>query len=74
MAYPLAMTTTAIQRHESARIYTYNQNQRLIQVVDGAMTANYTYNGNGQRVKKSVNGTMTIFPLQSQWTDHCRVK
>ncbi len=46
---------------QSSRIYTYNQNQRLIQVVDGAMTANYTYNGNGQRVKKNVNGTITIF-------------
>jgi RHS repeat-associated protein len=46
---------------QASRVYTYNQNQRLIQVVDGAMTANYTYNGNGQRVKKSVNGTITIF-------------
>ena len=46
---------------QSARIYTYNQNQRLIQVADGAMTANYTYNGNGQRVKKNVSGTVTIF-------------
>jgi RHS repeat-associated protein len=46
---------------EASRIYTYNQNQRLIQVVDGAMTANYAYNGNGQRVKKNVNGTITIF-------------
>ena len=46
---------------ESARQYIYNQNQRLIQVNDGAMTANYTYNGNGQRVKKVVNGTTTIF-------------
>ena len=46
---------------ESARVYTYNQNQRLIQVVDGAMTAGYTYNGNGQRVKKNVNGVATVF-------------
>ncbi len=46
---------------EVARSYAYNQNQRLIQVVDGAMTAGYTYNGNGQRVKKVVNGTVTIF-------------
>lgn len=46
---------------EASRVYTYNQNQRLIQVVDGAMTAGYTYNGNGQRVKKTVNGTVTIF-------------
>jgi RHS repeat-associated protein len=46
---------------EAARVYIYNQNQRLIQVTDGAMTAGYTYNGNGQRVKKNVNGTVTIF-------------
>jgi len=46
---------------QSARIYTYNQNQRLIQIVDGAMTSGYTYNGNGQRLKKNVNGTVTIF-------------
>ena len=48
---------------ESARQYTYSQNQRLIQVVDGAMTAGYTYNGNGQRVKKVVSGVTTIFPI-----------
>jgi RHS repeat-associated protein len=29
--------------------------------VDGAMTAGYTYNGNGQRVKKTVNGVTTVF-------------
>ena len=46
---------------ENARQYTYNQNQRLIQVVDGAMTAGYIYNGNGQRVKKTVSGVSTIF-------------
>jgi len=46
---------------QSSRVFTYSQNQRLIQVVDGAMTANYTYNGNGQRVKKNVNGTTAIF-------------
>lgn len=46
---------------ESARQYTYSQNQRLIQIVDGAMTAGYAYNGNGQRAKKIVNGTTTIF-------------
>jgi len=46
---------------EAARVYTYNQNQRLIQVTDGAMTANYAFNGNGQRVKKNVNETVTVF-------------
>ena len=46
---------------QNSRVYTYNQNQRMIQVVDGAMTAGYTYNGNGQRLKKTVNGTVTVF-------------
>ncbi len=46
---------------QGARQYTYNQDQRLVQVVDGAMTATYSYNSDGQRVKKNVNGTITIF-------------
>ncbi len=47
---------------EGARVYTYNQNQRLIRVVDAGVTkGEYTYNGNGQRVKKVVNGVATIF-------------
>jgi RHS repeat-associated protein len=46
---------------QAACQYTYNQNQRLIQVVDGTMTAGYTFNGNGQRTKKTVNGTSTVF-------------
>ena len=46
---------------EGARQYIYNQNQRLMQVNDGGMTANYGYNGNGQRVKKVVNGVTTVF-------------
>ena len=50
---------------ENSRVYTYNQNQRLIQVVDGAMTAGYAYNGNGQRVKKVVNGMTTVFHYNS---------
>jgi RHS repeat-associated protein len=46
---------------EGLRIYTYNQNQRMIQAVNGTIKANYTYNGNGQRIKKVVNGATTIF-------------
>ncbi len=46
---------------QAGRSYTYNQNQRLIQVVDGSMTANYTFNGSGLRVKKIVNGVITVF-------------
>jgi RHS repeat-associated protein len=47
---------------EGARLFTYNQNQRLIRVVDGGVTkGEYTYNGNGQRVKKIVDGVTTVF-------------
>jgi RHS repeat-associated protein len=38
---------------ENSRQYVYNQNQRLIQAVEGAnVLGEYVYNGNGQRVKK----------------------
>ncbi len=47
---------------ENAKEFIYNQNQRLIRVTDGGVTkGEYTFNGNGQRVKKVVNGTTTIF-------------
>jgi RHS repeat-associated protein len=47
---------------EGARSFTYNQNQRLIRVIDAGVTkGEYTYNGNGQRVKKVVSGTTTVF-------------
>ena len=46
----------------SSRDYIYNQNQRLISVVDSGITkGDYVYNGNGQRVKKVVNGITTVF-------------
>jgi len=44
---------------EGARTYGYNDNQRLVTVSTAG--AVYTYNGNGQRVKKSANGTTTVF-------------
>ncbi len=47
---------------EALRVYTYNQNQRLIKVTDGAaIKGEYSYNGNGQRVKKLIDGVTTIF-------------
>jgi len=40
----------------------YNQNNRLIRVEEDASTvAEYTYNGLGQRVIKTVDGTTTVF-------------
>ena len=50
---------------EGTRQYFYNQNQRLIQVNDGGISAAYAYNGSGQRVKKIVNGVSTIFHFSS---------
>ncbi len=46
---------------EGSKQFIYNQNQRLIQANNGGTTAYYTYNGNGQRVKKTVNSVSTIF-------------
>ncbi|MHB8844940.1 MAG: RHS repeat-associated core domain-containing protein [Nitrospirota bacterium] len=47
---------------EGAREFVYNQNQRLIRVTDSGVTkGEYTYNGNGQRVKKVAGGVTTIF-------------
>jgi RHS repeat-associated protein len=49
---------------ENSRQYTYNQNQRLIKVTDtytDTVLGEYTYNANGQRVKKVVDGRTTYF-------------
>jgi RHS repeat-associated protein len=44
-----------------ARTLNYNLNNRLIQVVEGTVLADYVYNGLGQRIKKTVNETTTIY-------------
>jgi RHS repeat-associated protein len=44
-----------------ARTLNYNLNNRLIQVVEGTVLADYVYNGLGQRIKKIVNETTTIY-------------
>jgi RHS repeat-associated protein len=45
-----------------AKTLTYNEDNRLVNVVEGGITlGEYTYNGFGQRVKKVVGGTTTIF-------------
>ncbi|MEK7698959.1 MAG: RHS repeat-associated core domain-containing protein, partial [Planctomycetota bacterium] len=42
--------------------YIYNQNQRLIKAVEnGNILGEYKYNGNGQRVKKTVDGAITYY-------------
>ncbi len=47
---------------ENARQYIYNQNQRLIQAVEGqTVLGEYVYNGKGQRVKKTTASGTTIF-------------
>ncbi|MBI4837882.1 MAG: hypothetical protein HY806_01800 [Nitrospirae bacterium] len=52
---------------DNSRQYIYNQNQRLIKAVEsGVTTGEYTYNGNGQRVKKTVDGQTTIFHYDRQ--------
>ncbi|MBI5050293.1 MAG: RHS domain-containing protein [Nitrospirae bacterium] len=52
---------------DNSRQYIYNQNQRLTQVTDtGAVLGEYIYNGNGQRVKKTIDGQTTIFHYDLQ--------
>ncbi len=47
---------------ENNRQYIYNQNQRLIKAVEnGSTLGEYTYNGNGQRVKKVASDRTTYF-------------
>jgi len=42
--------------------FIYNQNNRLIQATEGSTTlVDYTYNGQGQRVKKVAEGKLTLF-------------
>ncbi|MFH1985623.1 MAG: RHS repeat-associated core domain-containing protein [Pseudomonadota bacterium] len=57
-AYDANGSTTAM----GDRSLIYNQNKRLIQVVESAASlGEYVYNGNGQRVKKTANGETTVF-------------
>jgi RHS repeat-associated protein len=43
-------------------VLTYNQNNRLVMVEkEGVVLGEYTYNGLGQRIKKEVNGVITVF-------------
>ena len=47
---------------DNNRIYTYDQNNRLSQVDDtGVTVGNYTYDGQGRRVKKVSNGQTTYY-------------
>ncbi len=47
---------------EGARAFTFNQKRRLIRVTDAGVTkGEYTYNGKGQRAKKTVSGITTVF-------------
>jgi RHS repeat-associated protein len=46
---------------EDSRQFIYNENNRLVQVTDGLVLAEYTYNYAGQRVTKTRQGQTTIF-------------
>ncbi|MBI5641167.1 MAG: RHS domain-containing protein [Nitrospirae bacterium] len=47
---------------DNQKQYIYNQNQRLIKAVENSkVLGEYAYNGNGQRVKKTVDGKTTYF-------------
>ena len=58
LAYDANGNTTGIGN----KVLIYNENNRLIRVEeDGSTLAEYTYNGLGQRVTKTVGGVTTIF-------------
>jgi RHS repeat-associated protein len=54
-------TNTGNTETEDTRQYIYNENNRLTQVSDGGVIGDYAFNGYGERVIKSVQGTTTIF-------------
>lgn len=46
---------------DGARTFTYDGANRLTQVVSGTLTTQFTYNGDGGRVTKTVGGTQTRY-------------
>jgi RHS repeat-associated protein len=48
---------------DGTRTFQYDYANRLTQVVSGTLTTEFTYNGNGHRVAKTVNGTQTRYTL-----------
>ncbi len=50
----------------SAKVYTYDRFNRLIQYNDGAKEATYTYGADNLRASKTVNGTKTEFVWNGQ--------
>jgi len=50
---------------DGTRTFQYDYANRLVQVVSGTLTTEFTYNGNGRRVSKTVNGTETRYTLDT---------
>jgi YD repeat-containing protein len=48
---------------DGVRSYSYDPLHRLTQVVSGTLTTTFTYDGDGNRVGKSVNGQATSYLL-----------
>ncbi|MBC7250155.1 MAG: PKD domain-containing protein [Anaerolineae bacterium] len=48
---------------DGTRTFQYDYANRLVQVVSGTLTTEFTYNGDGHRVAKTVNGTQTRYTL-----------
>lgn len=46
---------------DRTRFFSYDERNLLISMIDGSNKINYAYNGEGQRVKKTVNGVETIY-------------
>jgi YD repeat-containing protein len=46
------------------RTISYNEENRMIEIIDGGTTAWFSYNAHGQRVKKTINTVTTYYFLK----------
>ena len=49
--------------NDGVNTYTYNSANRLLSVADGSSTTSYVYNGDGDRLRETVNGSTTDFTM-----------
>ena len=50
---------------DGVKTYTYDTENRLVSVTDGASTTSYAYNGDGDRVSQTVDGVTTSYVIDS---------
>jgi YD repeat-containing protein len=50
---------------DGVKSYTYDAENRLVSVTDGASTTSYTYNGDGDRMSQTVDGVTTSYVIDT---------